>query len=249
MPPRSDYLPRPAGIAVNNAQARGWGTGWPKCQKGRMAVVVRAGVKVFVRKEIAPLVATLLEATEKRYGYDVKSGQTWGYACRAIRGSQKPSNHSWGLAIDINSRTNPMSATFKSDMPPGMVAMWWNCGFYWGGWYRTRPDAMHFEYVGRPGDVSRHLAAARKHLSGPATKATGRGEFSGPPLRLTRPPTRGDRVTWVQERLNVKGAAPKLATDGVWGPKTDAALRAFQKRAHLVVDGIYGPRTHAALAA
>jgi hypothetical protein len=214
-----------------------------------MAAVVRAGVKVMVRREIAPLVATLLEATEKRHGYDVKAGQTWGYACRAIRGRRTPSNHSWGLALDINSLTNPMGTTFRSNMPPAMVTMWWSCGFYWGGWYRSRPDAMHFEYIGRPGDVARHLAIARNHLAGEAKKVAGDDGFSGPLLRLSQPRMRGQRVAWVQGRLNAKGAAPKLTTDGVWGPMTDSAFRAFQRRARLAVDGVYGPRSHAALAA
>jgi murein DD-endopeptidase MepM/ murein hydrolase activator NlpD len=37
------------------------------------------------------------------------------------------------------------------------------------------------------------------------------------------------------------------AVDGIAGPETDAAVRAFQSRAGLVVDGIAGPATRAAL--
>jgi hypothetical protein len=216
-----------------------------------MAAVERAGVKVYVRKEIALLVATLFEASEKKHGYDIKPGQTWGYANRPIRGTNKPSNHSWGLAVDINSLANPMGRTFVSDLPPGMVAMWTSCHMGWGGYFRSRPDAMHFEYLGRPGDVAADLATARRHLAGGAAKvaAAAQNGFSGPALRLTHPFTKGDRVRWVQGRLNAKGASPKLTADGVWGPNTDEAFRAFQKRAHLEVDGIYGPRSHAALAA
>jgi hypothetical protein len=213
-----------------------------------MAVVERAGVKVVMRRQIAPLVATLLDATEKRHGYDVRAGQTWGFACRPIRGSQKPSNHSWGLAIDINAPANPMGATFRSDMPPAMIAMWWQCGFFWGGWYRMRPDAMHFEYVGRPGDVAQHLTIARRQLAG-AAGAVRANAFDGRLLRLAQPRMHGGQVAWVQGRLNAKGASPRLATDGVWGPQTDVAFRAFQRRAGLAVDGVYGSRSHAALAA
>jgi len=42
--------------------------------------------------------------------------------------------------------------------------------------------------------------------------------------------------------------AGSLAVDDVFGDKTDAAVREFQRRAGLVVDGIVGPKTTAALA-
>jgi hypothetical protein len=251
----TDYLARPAGVSPNKAKERGWGDGWPHCQRGRIVAVERAGVTFYLRREIAALVAALLEATEKKHGYDVKSGQSWGYACRPIAGTQTPSNHSWGLAVDINSQANPMGAAFKSNIPPAVVKMWWECGFYWGGWYRSRKDAMHFEYVHRPADVAAHLAKARQFLNGspggPVQDAVRHNTpaYVPPPLRLTDPRARGPRVRWVQERLNAKGASPRLDDDGVWGPKTDLEFREFQKRARLVVDGIYGPKSHAALAA
>jgi hypothetical protein len=247
----SEYMSRPAGVTPNKAKERGWGEGWPHCQRGRIVAVARAGVTFYLRREIAPLVATLLEATEKRYGYDVKPGQSWGFACRPIAGTRTPSNHSWGLAVDINSQANPMGAAFRSNIPPAVVKMWWDCGFYWGGWYRSRSDAMHFEYVHRPADVPSHLAKARQYLNGPqvSPEAHDAPAYVPPPMRLTDPRTRGQRVGWVQERLNAKGASPRVDVDGVWGPKTDQEFREFQKRVHLVVDGIYGPKSHAALAA
>jgi hypothetical protein len=247
----SEYMSRPAGVSPNRAKERGWGEGWPQCQRGRIVAVARAGVTFYLRREIAPLVATLLEATEKRYRYDVKPGQSWGFACRPIAGTRTPSNHSWGLAVDINSQANPMGAMFKSNIPPAVVKMWWDCGFYWGGWYRSRSDAMHFEYVHRPADVPAHLAKARQYLNGSqgAPVTHGAPAYVPPPMRLTDPRTRGQRVRWVQERLNAKGASPRVDVDGIWGPKTDQEFREFQKRAHLVVDGIYGPKSHAALAA
>lgn len=51
----------------------------------------------------------------------------------------------------------------------------------------------------------------------------------------------GADVAALQRRLNRRGA--NLAVDHVFGPTTDAAVRAFQRANGLVVDGIAGPRT------
>jgi len=56
---------------------------------------------------------------------------------------------------------------------------------------------------------------------------------------LRRPAT-GDQVKQVQAKLGV-------VADGIFGPKTEAAVRAFQRGQGLVPDGIVGPKTWAAL--
>jgi peptidoglycan hydrolase-like protein with peptidoglycan-binding domain len=57
----------------------------------------------------------------------------------------------------------------------------------------------------------------------------------------------GDAVFWLQVILNGK-IGVGLATDKQFGPKTDAAVRSFQRRSSgLVVDGIVGPQTWASL--
>jgi peptidoglycan hydrolase-like protein with peptidoglycan-binding domain len=57
----------------------------------------------------------------------------------------------------------------------------------------------------------------------------------------------GKRVSDLQERLNAGGFKPPLKVDGIFGPKTLAAVRAFQKAHGLKVDGLVGPLTTAAL--
>ncbi len=57
---------------------------------------------------------------------------------------------------------------------------------------------------------------------------------------------RGARVFDLQRRLNELGYNPG-PVDGIFGPRTEAAVRAFQRDAGLVPDGIVGPRTRAAL--
>jgi peptidoglycan hydrolase-like protein with peptidoglycan-binding domain len=50
----------------------------------------------------------------------------------------------------------------------------------------------------------------------------------------------GDLIKALQAKLQLKA-------DGIFGPKTEAAVRAFQRTAGLVPDGIVGPRTWAAI--
>lgn len=63
-------------------------------------------------------------------------------------------------------------------------------------------------------------------------------------LRLGSP--KSDTVLKLQQALLSKGYAVGTP-DGSFGPKTDAAVRAYQKDNNLVVDGIIGERTYNAL--
>jgi len=54
-----------------------------------------------------------------------------------------------------------------------------------------------------------------------------------------------DQVQTAQYLLRERGH--QIVADNIFGPKTDAAVRAFQSAAHLTVDGIIGPRTWSAL--
>lgn len=58
----------------------------------------------------------------------------------------------------------------------------------------------------------------------------------------------GEEVRWVQRRLQMHGHDPGPA-DGVFGPRTDAAVRSFQTVKGLLVDGVVGPETRRALRA
>ncbi|MCP2328585.1 hypothetical protein HDA40_007092 [Hamadaea flava] len=162
MPPREAYMKRPHGVSLDRAQQNGWGTGWPNCQKSKIVELSAGGVKVNVRRELAELVGLLLNATVALHRYRLKAHATGGYNCRSIRNKNKPSNHSWGLAVDLNWNDNPFQKPFKSDLPIDVIPLWWNCGFYWGGWYSTKPDPMHFEYVFTPADVPRHVRKAKE---------------------------------------------------------------------------------------
>lgn len=68
-----------------------------------------------------------------------------------------------------------------------------------------------------------------------------------PDYPLLRRGSTGAMVKTLQRALNNRGE--KLSVDGIFGPKTEAAVKRFQRAKKLVVDGLVGPRTWAALLA
>lgn len=73
--------------------------------------------------------------------------------------------------------------------------------------------------------------------------------YKAPTVNISKSKNRkGDGVRWVQWMLNaVMDGEPKLIVDGIFGAKTDQAVRAFQQAADLKVDGIVGKLTRKAL--
>lgn len=65
------------------------------------------------------------------------------------------------------------------------------------------------------------------------------------PSNLLRKGDRGEAVQLLQQRLTICGWT--LTADGIWGAKTDSAVRGYQYKAGLTVDGIVGPKTQTKL--
>jgi hypothetical protein len=76
-------------------------------------------------------------------GYKIDPGQSGGFNKRNIAGTNTPSQHSFGNAVDINWTDNPRGAPGKI---PADVAreLAQKHGLTWGGDWRN-PDPMHFE--------------------------------------------------------------------------------------------------------
>lgn len=74
------------------------------------------------------------------------------------------------------------------------------------------------------------------------------GRTAPPPLTgpVLKAGARGDAVRRLQARLEGKGFELG-AVDGIFGARTTAAVKAFQRSRRLTADGIVGPRTWAAL--
>lgn len=153
-----------------------WGSGWPNCN----GAAIDSGFTVSgtrfpggVRHELVDLVAMLVQECKNR-GYrfgtdDDASYGCWGYSCRAISGTNSPSNHSWGLAVDINAPWNPYTSPLVTDMPAWMPDLWNEYGFRWGGDYSGDKDAMHYEYMGSVDDAANDTARARANGIGGGT--------------------------------------------------------------------------------
>lgn len=65
------------------------------------------------------------------------------------------------------------------------------------------------------------------------------------PWRLVRKGDQQHPVKTLQYLLRARGH--NVTVDGIFGPNTDAAVRAFQQQKSLAVDGIVGPVTWRAL--
>jgi peptidoglycan hydrolase-like protein with peptidoglycan-binding domain len=65
------------------------------------------------------------------------------------------------------------------------------------------------------------------------------------PWPVVRKGDQNHPVRTLQDLLRARGHS--VAVDGIFGPATEAAVRAFQQEKHLAVDGVVGPITWAAL--
>lgn len=187
-----------------------WGQGWPNCNRANIVTIVRRdGLRLPVHRELAPLVTILMDLTEVA-GYDIRPDWTWGYACRAIAGTNIPSNHSWGTAVDINAPVNPRKRPLTTNIPRAVREMWKSQGFRWGGDFKTSvPDPMHFEFTGTVADCRRITANLQRFLGGRP------GPAPAPPPTA---PGQVGRIMELQRLLRVNA-------DGVIGPITVAAMK------------------------
>ena len=88
------------------------------------------------------------------------------------------------------------------------------------------------------------LKKAKVNLKGVAAALAQLGEqVSRRPLRKG---SRNSAVKVVQERLAAKGYKCGFP-DGIWGRKTEKAVRAYQRANGLVIDGVVGRNTWAML--
>jgi len=107
-------------------------------------------------------------------------------------------------------------------------------------------------HVGYAIGSERVIEARGRDVGVVESKVSGWDRYGRPPfflsreLKLTKPYMRGEDVLEVQRALKESGYDPGQI-DGVYGKKTERAVRRFQKANGLKADGIAGKRTFAAL--
>lgn len=173
------------------------------------------------------------------------------HLCGVMAAAPPPhSNHNSGLAIDI-------------DDAEGWRPVLERHGWRWIGAF----DPMHFDNTGGGEDLGALQVQAFQELWnlhhpeapldidglwGPATAAavdrSPADGFGSPPI--LRRGMLGLEVGQLQQQLRqALGLSPEeLPADGHFGPRTEAAVMAFQQQQGLLVDGLAGPDTLAALA-
>lgn len=107
-------------------------------------------------------------------------------------------------------------------------------------------------HVGYAIDGDRVIEAKGRDVGVVESRISGWDRFGRPPfyasreLRLTYPYMRGDDVRELQRTLKEQGYDPGQI-DGIFGKKTERAVKRFQKASGLKADGIAGRRTFFAL--
>ena len=257
-----------------NAESKGWGKGWPSCTGvglfGGTIIVTgpRSGVRWSWNRRLGPLVAILTAEMERR-GFLMKPGQCGAYNCRAISGTNSPSNHSWANAGDLNWQDNPYTTTGRHTIPQWVYDLWARYGFANGSMYSGAKDWMHLEFMGSPLQADAMTALAIHEIKG------GDGASLPVPIVPSAPGviewimesnmpfpkalymldgTRGaaaerGRLHWyvmrAQAMLNCQNAklVPRCPVDGEFRQSTKDAVIAVQKLNKINADGIIGPAT------
>lgn len=154
-----------------------------------------------------------------------------GYNYRPMRTGSSLSMHSYGCAVDFDPARNGLGNPNPA-MDPRVIRAFEAEGWEWGGHWSTK-DGMHFQ-------AAWTRAQPKRLASAPSAPAPAKR-----PLTLRG--HKGPNVLYLQQRLNVRGANPKLREDGDFGGGTERAVLAFQKSQGLVADGKVGPATWARL--
>lgn len=178
------------------------------------------------------------------------------FNCRNIAGSSVRSLHGEGRAADLGVR--PLDAPYGHEAASQLLAFSAEIGIQciiWSRriWSGSQPFAGFRPYNGS----NPHTDHLHVELTWPAARTLTQARIfevlgTAPPpprrlLRLTTPFMRGEDVREVQRVLAANFPSLNLDLDGIYGPRTEAAVRRFQASRGIGVDGKVGPITRQAM--
>jgi peptidoglycan hydrolase-like protein with peptidoglycan-binding domain len=231
--------------------------GWGRCDKADIVPFVYAG-HAFpggVARPLAALFALGLDLLCQAPGFQLAPSHgldagMWGFECREVTGGGSWSWHAAGAAIDLNAPWNP----YGSNLPPvspfrlplSTDVLLRQFGLRWAGGSAGWGDWMHIQAAVDAGEAAAIVAAhsGPQKPVGPHPYPLPGGYYYGPysgPMQSISGMGHGDD----QWRPGLRQVQAKLRTvaDGLYGPNTEAVVKAWQKGHGLVPDGLVGPRT------
>ena len=203
----------------------------------------------------------LLKASNKLDGvWTIGYGQTGSYYGKRVRRGMtttKALAHAWlrdhSIKTYEDAVTQAVKVPLNQNQFDALVSFTYNVGVGALKQSTTLRKLNAGDYAGAADALTMWTKCRRKVLAGLVRRRKEeRALFLTPVTQpqtgntdLLRKGDKGDDVKLLQHRLNILGS--QLAEDGIWGVKTDQAVRNYQYKAGLTVDGIVGPKTQAAL--
>ncbi|AZS06592.1 lysin A [Mycobacterium phage JacoRen57] len=232
--------------------------GWPMCDTNELdyGAIPDVGMKLGVR--IGEPNA-ILKALICRLHREVEPAIVSQIGCYTATNSMRNSNHNSATAIDFNWGKHPwkVRGTWGAlKQKVDRIVADFRGVVEWGGyWSDSYVDEMHFEMHFAPGhqgtiDLARELWSDglwdiwKPGVRPPSTPAPPTTVY----FLLTIGST-GDTVRKLQAQMKevFRSYAGHLEVDGIYGPRTAAAVAEFQRRTGIGVDGDVGPITRTTL--
>lgn len=221
---------------------------------GRLKLPIRAGDANTILKGWVAWFNANVESLNNGRGYADEGSFTW-------TNSVASSNHLSATAVDLNWSDHTFLISYagfnQDEIARCRRGLKLFEGTIWWGqdWYSPK-DAMHFQLNYPEGD-RRNAEFAKKLRAGYLNIWNGGPIGDSQPDPVSKPGTdisygaNGPLVAKLQSGFNkVFPSYPglPLAVDGDFGPRTDQAVREFQRRVGLKVDGVVGGQTREQLA-
>jgi hypothetical protein len=148
----------------------------------------------------------------------------------------KGSNHGWGLAMDLGYDVNGKLTSMGGKCLEWMCANAPKYGFYLqtGDKNSKEFENWHYQYCLGDKTPDGTVPVTASELA-PAQHGNNAMEFKYPGSPVKKG-SKGPQVMLVQAALGIKA-------DGDFGPKTEAAVKAWQQSNGLTADGVIGPIT------